>query len=385
VSPLRILEVCGAADGGGWFVDQVLELTRRGHQVECVVPGPGSVAERLRAHGVRVRELPFRGYAPRDVPRVLRATRRLRKLAFGGDFDIVHAHLLKSIVLCRVALRGRGPALVSQVANVVHLGSRPLTWIDTVTMRWDSLLLASCTDFEQRYRALGATATAVSFYGCDVDRLDPDATPDPFRAEQALDVGMVAVGMVAHMYPTRLAQFADVGVKGHETFIDAARIISDAHPEVRFVVVGDEFAGDGAYRRSLERRAADLVARGVLTFLGHREDMESVLAGLDVLVNPSLSESASYTMIEASLMRRPVVASAVGGLLDTVRQEETGILVPPADVAALAAAITRLVEDPTLRRTFGVAGRAHVRRLFALEATVDSVESAYARVLGAAR
>lgn len=379
---LSILQVSGTADGGSWFVDQVAELSRRGHRVEAVVPGPGSVANRLHALSIPVHEIPFRGYRPRDLPRVLRGTNKLRQLAMSGRFDIVHSHLIKASVLCRVALRGRGPALVSQVPGVVHLANRSLRWADRVTMRWDDILLASCTAFEQTYQQLGAARTAVSFYGCRTDLLDPDASPLTFRTQQRLAADTVAVGMVAHLYPTRLKAFADVGVKGHETFIDAARIVAASHDNVRFFVVGDEFAGDGTYRRGLELRASDLTAQGVLSFLGHRSDMESVLAGMDILVNPSLSESASYTMIEASLMRRPVVASAVGGLLDTVCHEETGLLVPPADEFALAAALSRLAADPDLRVALGRSGREHVRRLFDLKTTVDSVEDAYREVLG---
>ena len=382
---LKILQVCGASEGGSWFIDQVTALVARGYEVVVVTPGAGSVSRRLRAQGLTVHEIPFRGYRPTSLPTVLRAVREIRRISRSGGFDLVHAHLLKASVVCRVALRGQGPRLVSQAPSIMHLENRWLRWIDRLTMRWDGLLLASCTEFAKRYRELGARKTAVSFYGCDTSQLDPEASGDPFRTECGLPDGTTAVGMIAHMYPTRMRAFAAVGVKGHETFIDAARKVAAIRDDVRFFVVGDEFAGDGSYRTALELRASDLVAQGLLSFLGHRSDIQTVLAGMDILVNPSLSESASYTMIEASLMRRPVVATAVGGLLDTVRHEETGLLVPPADPGALAAAIDRLVGDPGLRDRLGSAGRMHVEALFNLTATVDSVEAAYAIALGGPR
>ncbi|WP_223411212.1 glycosyltransferase family 4 protein [Occultella gossypii] len=180
------------------------------------------------------------------------------------------------------------------------------------------------------------------------------------------------------MYPTTLRAFRDVGVKGHETFIDAAAILAERFRDVRFFVVGDEFSGDGSYRRALQQRASKLVSTNRLQFLGHRTDMRNVLSGLDILSNPSLSESASYTMIEAALMEKPVVATRVGGLKDTVLDGRTGRLVDPAEATQLAEAISSLIVDADLRREFGRAGRRHVLGLFDIHATVDVLEAIYA-------
>jgi glycosyltransferase involved in cell wall biosynthesis len=378
----NILQISGAAEGGSWFVDQVTELRARGHRVHAVVPGTGSVERGLRAAGVPTSVVPFRGYHPRDAVRLLRAQLAVDRMVRRGGFDIVHAHLLKTIVVSRLAVRGRRrPALVSQMPGVVHLQSRPLAAIDRWTMRRDDLLVASCTDFARQYRARGARAVAVNHYGFHTSRFDPDVPADPFREEQRLPPGQPAVGMVAHMYPTRLKAFRGVGVKGHETFIDAAAdLVGRGLPAV-FFVVGDEFAGDGSYRRRLEARVRSLGMADRVRFLGHRTDMPQVLAGLDVLVNPSLSESASYTMMEASLMRRPVVATRVGGLVDTVLDGRTGLLVPPARPAELADAIERLARDPGLRARLGAAGRQHVLASFDISRTVDGLEELYRSVM----
>src|SRR6266545_5679890 len=116
---------------------------------------------------------------------------------------------------------------------------------------------------------------------------------------------------------------------------------------------------------------------GRLWFTGYRSDIASVMAGLDVVVNPSLEESACYTMVEALLMRRGVVASNVGGLPDTVQHGETGLLVPPGDPAALAVAVTELLADPGRRRTMGRWGRERCLRKFDINATVAQVEALY--------
>jgi len=148
-------------------------------------------------------------------------------------------------------------------------------------------------------------------------------------------------------------------------------------------VVGDELVGDGSYRRRLEARAAALGVSRAVHFTGYRPDVASVLAGLDVVVSPSIEESACYTMVEALLMEKGVVASDVGGLPDTVQHGKTGLLVPPADPAALARAVTELLADPGQRQEMGRRGREHCLRQFDINATVASVEAVYLDALHA--
>lgn len=380
---LRILQICGTAEGGRWFLDQVVELSARGHDVETVLPGSGTLERALTAQGVRVHLIPFRGYRPQALLRLLRAQRDLDRLIHRGGFDVVHAHLLKSVVSARLSCAGRRhPALVSQVTGLVHLESAPLNLIDRLTSPFDDALVASCTNFAEVYESRGAKNVFVSHYGCHVEEFAPgDGARDATR--KALDLGPddVAVGMVAHMYPSSFKSFREVGVKGHETFIDAAAQVVQRNPQVRFFIVGDEFVGDGSYRRALEERATLRGLGDRVVFLGHRTDIRDLVSAMDVLANPSLSESASYTVIEASLMEKPVVASRVGGLTDTVADGLTGTLVPPADSAALAAAISRYAREPELRAAHGREGRKRVAAMFDIKATVSSLEEIYQKVL----
>ena len=94
-----------------------------------------------------------------------------------------------------------------------------------------------------------------------------------------------------------------------------------------------------------------------------------------------MEESASYAMVEALLMERGVVASNVGGLPDTVQHGETGLLVPPGDPSALAAAVTELLADPGRRREMGRLGRARCLRQFDISTTVASLEAIYRQAL----
>ncbi len=377
--PLRVLQVAGTSVGGDWFHDQVTGLAGRGHTVQTVLPSDGPLGERLRASGVDVEIIPF-GLTRQlgEIRRVTSAELLLLRLIRAFRPDVIHAHLIAAALACRVASAGHRRALrVTQMPGRFSLLNPRLQWLDRRTLFRDDLVIGSCRAIAEQYSALRARSVAVSYYGCDVRRLDPLASGVAFRAEFGLSTAAPTVGMVAHMYSSRLHDFQGMGIKGHEVFLAAAPLILKKVPGAHLFIVGDEIAGDGDYRRGLESRAIALGVAGRVHFTGHRTDIASVLAGLDVAVNPSLEESACYTMVEALLMERGVVASNVGGLPDTVQHGETGLLVPPGDPAVLAAAVTELLADPRRRREMGRRGRDHCLHQFDIRVTVAQVEALY--------
>jgi glycosyltransferase involved in cell wall biosynthesis len=126
-------------------------------------------------------------------------------------------------------------------------------------------------------------------------------------------------------------------------------------------------AGDGPDRAAVEAEIERLGLQGRVELLGTRDDIPELLAGADVFVLASDSEGLPMSVLEAMAAGLPVVASAVGGVPEAVRDGETGALVPPRDSAALAHAIGRIVADPALRDRLGEAGRRRVEREFSLE------------------
>jgi glycosyltransferase involved in cell wall biosynthesis len=359
----------------------VTGLARLDHDVRVVLPAGGPLADGLRAAGVAVEIIPFGlSRRVRQLPPLAAAELRLLRLVRDFRPDVIHAHLLIGTLACRLASAGYRPALrVTQVPGMPRLHIPALRWLDRWTLRRDDVVIGSCQAIADRYRAMGARSVAVSYYGCDVHAIDPSTPGAAFRREFGLAGGTPAVGMIAHMYRSRLRAFQDVGVKGHEVFIDAAPLIQARVPGAAIFVVGDELAVDRGYRRELEARAA---ARGAAVhFTGHRPDIAAVLAGLDVVVIPSIEESACYVAVEALLMGKGVVASEVGGLPDSVRHGQTGLLVPPGDPAALAAAVATLIADPAMGQEMGRRGRQECLRRFDIDATTAQVEALYRAAL----
>lgn len=377
--PLRILQVAGTPFGGDWFCHQVSGLARLGHEVSAVVPADGPLADKLRSAGIPVYLIPM-GLTRRlhRLPGMAAAKWQLLRLIRELRPDVIHAHLVMAAVSCRIASLGYRRALrVTQVPGTVHLQDPLLRRLEQWTLSRDDLVIGSCAAIADEYRAMGAREIAVGYYGCDVHRLDPGHSGAAFRGEFGLAADTPTIGLVGYMYPNRLPAFPDYGIKGHEVFIDAAPSILERVPGAHLFVVGDELAGTGQYRHELAARASALGLGGRMHFTGWRSDISSVLAGLDVAVNPSIAESACYTMVEALLMGKGVVASNVGGLPDTVRDGETGLLVPPGDPAALAMAVTELLADPVRRTGMGKQGRDHCLRRFDITATVAQLDELY--------
>jgi glycosyltransferase involved in cell wall biosynthesis len=201
---------------------------------------------------------------------------------------------------------------------------------------------------------------AVIPYGVVLDLFAP--SPRALRAD-----GRVTIGAVSRLSPE----------KGFEYLLRAVKALGD-----RGVVLDVVLAGDGPSRAALERLADELGLRARVEFLGavRHEDVPDVLRRLDIFAMPSTWEGFGVSALEASAMGLPVVASDIHGIPDVVLAGETGLLVPPADVAALADAIARLAGDAALRRTMGGAGRAYVEREYRWQDNAALMERLYAEM-----
>lgn len=167
-------------------------------------------------------------------------------------------------------------------------------------------------------------------------------------------------------------------MKGVEYFLEAAKVLAERLPDVCFLVVGD-----GGIRPELEERAARLGLGGRIVFTGFRSDIPDLLSEAAVSVLPSLSEGISNTLLESMASGVPVVATRVGGNPEVVEDGVSGLLVPPRDSAALAAAIGRILEDEQLASALGQAGMRRVSELFSIESSVHQTEHLYERLVEA--
>jgi glycosyltransferase involved in cell wall biosynthesis len=168
--------------------------------------------------------------------------------------------------------------------------------------------------------------------------------------------------------------------KGHAHLLRALPAILRALPGAGLVL-----AGEGGQRRALEEEAGRLGVADRVEFLGQRRDVARVLAALDLFVQPSLYEGFGLSLLEAMAAGLPVVASRVGGIPEIVDDGESGVLVPPGDPDALAAASIAILLDPATARRLGGTAALRARERHSIESEAARVDALYARVLGRER
>jgi glycosyltransferase involved in cell wall biosynthesis len=167
--------------------------------------------------------------------------------------------------------------------------------------------------------------------------------------------------------------------KGHRVLLDAAALLKGRGAD--FVLA---LAGDGSLRAPLEAMTRERGLEGRVRFMGRVESIGPLLLAADLCVLPSLWEGLPLTLLEAMARGRPVVASAVGGVPETLEDGVHGRLVPPGDAAALARALDELRQRPDAARQMGARAAERVRQRYTWSRVVESFEAVYDEVLGLA-
>ena len=186
-------------------------------------------------------------------------------------------------------------------------------------------------------------ARAVTVHeGIDLERVDA-APPANLHAELWLPHHAPIVGNVAALVPH----------KGQRHLIEAAAIVVQQVPDARFVI-----AGEGELRPALERQIKERHLEKHVFLAGFRPDVLSLHKAFDIFVMSSVTEGLGTSLLDAMACGKPIVATTAGGMPEVVVDGETGLLVPPRDHEAMAAAIVRLLKDDALRRQMGEAGAA---------------------------
>lgn len=302
-----------------------------------------------------------------------RLVRRIRR----DRPDVVHAHLEMAMTL---ALPAAALAGVPAVGTFHHV-FRPVSGSESarerlaveVATRSDAAVFvsrASLTSFAEHYRPdqPPPASWTVVHNGIDLDYYSPApaGTPAVLPADLGLD---------GHRVVTIVAALRDFKGIGHA--IRAWPAVADRHPDARLLLVG---TGEEEPALRAEVDALGLGSRVV--FAGMRSDIPAVLRGSDVALLPSVyGENLPTVLMEAGACARPVVASDVGGIRDIVADGETGLLVEPGDSAGLAAALTRLLDDPGWAGQLGGQGRRRVEQLFDARIWADHLRTLYERAI----
>ncbi len=161
--------------------------------------------------------------------------------------------------------------------------------------------------------------------------------------------------------------------KGYPTALDAmAGLPEDVHLVI---------AGKGEKESEYRRRTGELGLEERIHFIGFRDDIESIMREVDLLILPSVMEATPYVIVEAMAAGLPVVASGIYGIPELVKDGKTGILVPPGDTEALALAVKHLARDSDRRKDMGAEGRRRYESRFRIERSVSETVDVYSELI----
>jgi glycosyltransferase involved in cell wall biosynthesis len=339
-------------------------LKQRGVGAALVCP-EGSPLQRLaKAEGIEVFAVPYGGDLDlRFVFRLWRIVRRERP-------DVIHIHSRRgadTLGLVGAWLASRRRVIVSRRVD------NPLPRSLITRLRYAILpdhVVAVSKGIRRVLLDAGIPPGRVSqvYSAVEASAYQSPLPPEAARRRLGLDPGVEVIVVVAQL----------IRRKGHRFLLDALPTLLARHPQLQVL-----FVGDGELCDAL---AADVAGRGLghaVHLLGYREDVADILRAADMLVHPATMEGFANVAMQAMAAGVPVVSSAVGGMPESVRDGENGLLVPPADPVALTTAIGRLLDDPALRERLGARGREIVETELTVDAMVQGNLAVYERVLAA--
>ena len=355
---VHVAKVAGISGAENHLLLLLPALRERGHDVRLVMlhegePGARELADRLEADGVPVERLRMR--APLDplvFGRLVRHVRRLRP-------DVLHTHLVHADFHGLPAGRlARVPLLVSTKHGFNPFRDRrSFAAADRTVARLADVHVAisnGLAHYLAESEGFDEGEFEIVHYGLDAGS-DPPAPP-----------GEPRLALVGRLIP----------IKGHEVLLEALARVRNDLPDVTL-----ELAGDGPLEPELRATVARLGLGEAVTCLGRVAPPTSVYDRAEIVVVPSFGEGFGLVALEAMERGRAVIASDVGGLPEIVEAGTTGLIVPPGDASALAAAIVELAGDPARAAALGAAGRERALAEFSQDRCTERIEGLYLAAL----
>lgn len=170
--------------------------------------------------------------------------------------------------------------------------------------------------------------------------------------------------------------------KGHKEFLMASKEVKKRMPDVKFLIIGGAKGGNGGYYKEVKEFAKREDLTKNIIFTGWRNDLKSIIADVDLIVQPYTSpEGLPNILLEAMAFNKPVISTNISGPTDIVISGKTGFLVPPGDVQRLAEKIIYLLDNPNIAKTMGENGRRRVESLFDIKKNIKQIEEIYSGLL----
>jgi glycosyltransferase involved in cell wall biosynthesis len=362
--PLNVLHIIGTLQLGG-AESQVATLAQALNNERytvsvCCLHREGAQANVLRNKGINVVSFNMRlRYWPVTVYRLYRLIKQL-------NVQIVHTHLYDSGIWGRLVGKLAGAPVIMTTEHGMTLWKKSHHLIlERFVNQFTDKIIAVSEDIRRRrieHEGVPPEKIITIPNAVNIEQFSQASARNKIRKQLNLDSYAPVVGAVARLVPPKRLDY----------LLAAARLVCQAAPQARFIIIGD-----GPLRQELENQAAELKEVGCVQFLGSRQDIPDLLSALDIFVLSSEREGLPVAMLEAMAASVPVVVTGVGGIPEVIRDGQNGLLVPPHEPERLAQAILNLIGDPGLRRNLAEQGLKTVNAHFSANAVSRQIIALY--------
>lgn len=365
--PMRIVHVVDSLEPGGLervTCDLALAQSRRGHDVSVFsLLSTAGFKNELISAGIPVVE------GEKTRPLDFQLLGKLRRWVIQRRANVVHTHNFvpnyHAALACAALPDMPRPAQVCTIHDMgMRLTQRKLRWLFRASLYRTQRVAMVGQRVYQRFIEDGlvrADRATTVLNGIPISRFAcSPSSRESARQNLSVPQSSTLIGCVGRL----------VQLKNHHRMINVFAELKAEHPGLHLAIVGD-----GERRTALQAQVASLGLQDSVTLLGHHPNVSQLLPAFDIFALPSQTEGLSIALLEACASELAIVATAVGGNPEIIKDGQTGLLVPPDDNTALAQSIRRLLDSPTLRRKLGQQAREWV----STHASDAALEEAYER------
>src|SRR3989339_284019 len=358
---MKILQILPELNVGGvetGTVDLAKYLVEKGHY-SVVVSNGGELVKQLESAGAKHYVLPVH---KKSLLTIYNSIKSLRKIIRKEKIDIVHARSRVPAWIAYFATRKTNASFITTCHGYYknRFFSQVMGWAKLIIVPSEVIGRHMIDDYKVQSRSIRCIPRSVDLDKFKVQKEFAKGSPDK------------VVAIVGRITP----------LKGHIYFLKAMATVVRSNPYLKIQIIGDVPAKKESYKRELEVLVKRLGIKDNVEFLGNRSDVPELLSKVDVLVLATITqESFGRVIIEAQAVGVPVVATKVGGVVDIIDDDKTGLLVMPKDTESMAKAVLRLLNDKTLAARFSVEAKKKLQEKYTLDQMATKTIEVYEELL----
>ena len=378
---MKILQVVKTNRGATWALNQAIFLKKIGVEIITVMP------ECNKGNAIKYRESGMQVIAgdwslPVTKPwKFFSKRNEIRKVVKEISPDLIHLHFVTNVLMCRMALHKDKTPRLFQVPGPLHLENKLTNFVERHTATKSDYWAGACKKTCAIYRDKGIADERVflAYYGVPQKNTEQSDGLPILHTEFHIPENKKIIAMVSYFYRPKKLLGQKRGLKGHEDFIDAMKLVMEKHDDVIPVVIGNAWDGAEKYEQEVKRYAKEQLGDRIV-FTGYRSDVYRLYPEIDIVVHPSHSENLGGAA-ESLMLAVPTISSDVGGFPDIVNPGETGCLVKSKDPSDLAEKIEWALENPDKMKAMAQNGQRLVNKLLDLNNTAKVVYSVYKQII----